>query len=160
MDINEFKKSLRKIIEENNDVCETDFPDRVDRDFEKSLYECGVVRNPENDMTLIGKTPTDEGVYDDYVVMYISLEDVKDVLEDMSDDFYEYIDDTKDHVLSTLDNDNLASIIQSIDAYNGYWIDQARYMEGCRDKKDVDEDLECDENEASDGMNTLEEGKE
>ena len=79
-------------------------------------------------MTLIGTKPTSDGIYDDYVVMYISLDDVKDVLENnMEDGFFEYIDEPKEEVLSNLDNENLADYICSINSYNGWWSDQAYY---------------------------------
>ena len=100
---------------------------KVDVNFDISLYEYGVVRNPENDMTLIGKTPNDSGEYTDYTVMYISLDDVKDVLADMEDSFFEYIDSSKETMLANLTNDNLATTIMDINHYNGWWSDQAYY---------------------------------
>ena len=123
---------LKEALE--SDINEDDFTDRVDANFNTSLYEYGVVRNPKNDMTLIGNKPVD-GEYTDYTVFYISLNDVKEVLSDMEEGFFDYIDEDKEEVLSNLDNENLARYIQSINSYNGWWSDQAYYSEISDDTK-------------------------
>lgn len=128
---NESYKSKR-INEADDDINEEEFTDRVDANFDISLYEYGVVRNPKNDMTLIGRKPTDEGVYSDYAIMYISLEDVREVLEDMDDSFYRTIDADKETVLANLDNEHLAIHIMDINMENGWWSDQAYYMESAK----------------------------
>lgn len=105
-------------------IDENEFTDRVDVDFNISLYDYGVVRNPKNDMTLIGIKPNNEGSYSDYSITYISLDDVKEVLEDMDDSFFRTIDSDKETVLQNLDNENLAQYIMDINFENGYWSDQ------------------------------------
>ena len=139
MNIRQLNERLDKVLRDvtikplkeeiDNDLNEDEFTDRVDVSFDISLYDYGVVRNPQNDMTLIGTTPNDEGGYSDYTVMYISLDDVKDVLENNVDDgFFSFIDANKEEYTNSLQNDNLATAIMDINHYNGYWSDQAYYM--------------------------------
>lgn len=122
-------KKKRNESDEVDSIHEEEFTDRVDANFDISLYDYGVVRNPKNNMTLIGRKPNDEGGYSDYTVMYISFDDVKDVLEDMDDSFFRSIDEDKETVLKNLNNENLAQYIMDINFENGYWSDQAYYYE-------------------------------
>ena len=142
-DSNESKRRkserLSRRFESHDDINEDEFTDRVDADFDISLYDYGVVRNPKNDMTLIGRKPGDDGSYTDYTVMYISFDDVKDVIENtMEDGFFDYIGETKEEVLSNLDNDTLAIYIQSINSYNGWWSDQTYYYESRKRRNEND----------------------
>ena len=128
----------RKSVNEN-ELNQEEFTDRVDADFDTSLYEYGVVRNPKNDMTLIGRNPGDDGLYTDYAVMYISIEDVKEVLEEMEEGFYSFIGEPKEEVLARLSNDLLAINIMDINMYNGWWSDQAQYQESLKTSKEEKE---------------------
>lgn len=112
-----YKESLEELNEE-------EYTDRVDVDFDISLYEYGVVRNPQNDQTLIGIKPSNDGLYTDYAVTYISLDDIKEVIENMEDGFFNYIDQPKEEILEILNNDHIAPYIQYVDSYNGYFRDQ------------------------------------
>ena len=137
------------ILEKVDDLNEDEFSDRVDVNFDISLYEYGVVRNPENDMTLIGTKPTDEGVYSDYAVTYISLDDVKEVIADMEDGFFEFIDQPKEEILQILTNEHLAPYIQYVDAYNGYWNAQFNLRE---DKQDALNRLQQEYDKETEGL--------
>lgn len=121
-----YKESLEELNEE-------EYTDRVDADFDISLYEYGVVRNPQNDQTLIGIKPSDDGLYTDYAVTYISLDDIKEVIENMEDGFFTYIDQPKEEILEILNNDHIAPYIQYVDSYNGYFRDQ--FYESIKEEK-------------------------
>lgn len=102
-------------------INDTEYTDRVDVSFEISLGDYGIVRNPKTDEVIYGSAANDEGGYGAFDTTYISLEDVREVLEDIEDGFFDYIDSNRETELNNLDNNNLASIIYSINSYGDYF---------------------------------------
>lgn len=116
-------------------LSKTDFTDKVDVNFYISLLEYGVVRNPQDGMTLLGsKVGEDEfgnPRFINYDYNYISVDDVKEALSDIEEGFWSYIgEENPEQVLNTLDNNNLSYWIMSINQYNGYFSPTASAIPG------------------------------
>ena len=105
------------------------YSDRVDMDLRTSLYEYGIIRNPET-----GKCITCQNCYEldtDFgrlnrdsfqpmiVVRYISFEDVKEALVEVPNGYFFFISTERSAVLAELDNNSLTSYISSLEQYNG-----------------------------------------
>lgn len=54
-------------------------------------------------------------------VIYISFEDVKEVLEEVEDGYFNFIGSTREKELNELDNDYLTSHIFSLNTYSGFF---------------------------------------
>lgn len=116
-------------------LSKTDFTDKVDVNFYISLLEYGVVRNPQDGMTLLGsKVGEDEfgnPRFINYDYNYISVDDVKEALSDIAEGFWSFIgEENPEQVLNTLDNNNLSYWIMSINQYNGYFSPTASAIPG------------------------------
>lgn len=100
------------------------YNDRVDVTFDISLYEYGIVRNSNTDKTIIGLNVDDIGNYTDFNWTYITLEEVREHLKEIDDNYFSYIgvDNKNLHILN-LDNANLAHEIHSINQYDGWFRD-------------------------------------
>lgn len=106
--------------ERNPDYKEEDYTDRVDANFDISLFEYGIVRNPKDNSVIFGESPNgDTGLYEDYSFGTISYEDVKDAIEEMEDGFFEFIDTPKEELLKEITPNYLAYYIMSMNHYNG-----------------------------------------
>ena len=93
------------------EILENKFTDRVDVDLQISLFEYGIVRNPENDQTILKITEKE------FLVTDISIGEVKEALERAEKGFFQYIGSDLQTELKRLHNDNLAHIINSINQY-------------------------------------------
>jgi hypothetical protein len=110
------------------------YTDRVDVNWEISLYEYGLIRNPRTNKTIYclntydldASWGKDLKTEPHLVSTFISLQDVKEALENLDNGFFSFIGETKENVISNITNEYLTSYIQSIDAYNGSFIDTLR----------------------------------
>lgn len=103
-------------------INEKFYGDRVDVTFEISLYEYGVVRNPKTNKTIIGVNTDNTGMYTNFDFTYVTLEDVKEHLEEIEESYFSYIGvDNKEKHISNLDNNNLAHEIHSINQYDSWF---------------------------------------
>ena len=102
------------------------YTDRVDVTMEISLFEYGIIRNPETNECIFNRFLTNEEPYDDQEIelnhVNVSLYDVTSYLiDDSSQGFFSYIGSDLKTELERLDNDNLAHIINSINSYDGWF---------------------------------------
>jgi hypothetical protein len=112
------------------------FTDKVDVTTTISLYEYGIIRNPKTDKCIIcintheleanwGQLDADS-IKPIIRIDHISLEDVKEGLEEMKQGYFDFIGSTKKEELHALDNEYLSHHITSMNQYNGYF-DQCWY---------------------------------
>ena len=104
------------------------YTDRVDVTMEISLFEYGIIRNPKDDSCIFCNFFCNEEPDDDHEIQlnhtWVSLANVKDYLiDESSKGFFSYIGSDLKTELERLDNNNLAHIICSINAYDG-WFNQ------------------------------------
>ncbi len=109
-----------------NDFNENTHTDTMDVDFDISLNEYGIARNPDNGDTVFCLNPDDnyemnENPNYQYRHLNISLQDVKDALNDASDGFFDFIGSDLNTELDNLDNDFLSHMILSLNQYNGHF---------------------------------------
>ena len=101
---------------------EKGYKDRVDVSMDISLFEYGIIRNPKTERVIY---------YHDSVKRYdwtsISVSDVKEALEEVGEGFYSFIGSNKEDEMKNLDNDNLTTIIMSLNQYSGYFNDTCNY---------------------------------
>lgn len=102
------------------------YTDRVDVTMEISLFEYGIIRNPETNECIFNRFLTNEEPDDDQEIelnhVNVSLYDVTSYLiDDSSQGFFSYIGSDLKTELERLDNDNLAHIINSINSYDGWF---------------------------------------
>jgi len=102
------------------------YTDRVDVSMEISLFEYGIIRNPETNECIFNKYLTNEEPDDDEQIelnyVNVSLTDVRDYLiEDTCQGFFSYIGSDLKTELERLDNNNLSHIINSINSYDGWF---------------------------------------
>jgi len=100
------------------------YSDRVDITTAISLYEYGLIRNPETDRVIYCVNHGIEHTKEEPPIIkttWISFEDVKDRLEDMDDDygFFDYVSICKDTYIDGLDPNHIALDIFSIEQYDG-----------------------------------------
>ena len=116
--------------ERKPDYKEEDYTDRVDDNFDISLFEYGIVRNPKDNSVIFGEKPNgDTGLYEDYSFATISYEDVKKAIEEMKDDFFDFIDTPKEDLLKEIEPEHLAYYIMCMNQYNG------KFHESIKSKK-------------------------
>jgi len=105
------------------------YTDRIDVNFDITLHEYGVIRNPKTDHTIFCLNPCDnyemnEDFEYEYEKTFITLEDVREILEEIEDGYFSFIGSDKNTEIVNLDNDCLSHHIQSINQYNGYFREQ------------------------------------
>jgi hypothetical protein len=99
------------------------YTDRMDVNEDTSLHEYGLIRNPRTDRTIFCTNPT--GNYPEksyrykYVIDFISLNDVIDALEEVSEGYFDFIGSDRKTELENLDNDCLTHTVHSLNQYNG-----------------------------------------
>ena len=93
------------------ETLETEFTDRANIGLNAAVFEYGIIRNPKNGLTLFKQG-------DDYCAVTISLLDIKEALKDASEGFFDYIGSELGTELERLDNNTLALMIQSLNAYS------------------------------------------
>jgi hypothetical protein len=110
----------------NLDKLESTHTDRVDVTLEISLNEYGLVRNPNDNDTIFCLNPTDDYMHPpeheyEYRHVDISLDDVREALEEASEGFFSFIGSSRSNEISTLNNESLTHHIMSLNMYNGYF---------------------------------------
>jgi N12 class adenine-specific DNA methylase len=112
--------AFQKLYNETNLKAYTD---RIDVNEDISLHEYGIIRNPKNDRTIFCTNPNvdypEKSYRYEYVIDFISLQDVKEVLEDINKGFFDFIGSDRETEIEQLYNDNLAYMIFSINQYDG-----------------------------------------
>lgn len=109
---------------ENGDY--NNYTDRVDVTIEISLFEYGILRDPESNECLFNDEFRNEEPEDDCPVQLkscdVSVADVRGYLiDDSCKGFFSYIGSDLKTELDRLDNNNLAHIISSINSYDGWF---------------------------------------
>ena len=103
------------------------FSDRMDMDIKVSLYEYGLIRNPETNKVIWCLNYGVEHSKDrppKIRTSYISLEEVKEYLEnDASEGFYNYMESTKEKELERITNNWITDIIFSANQYDGAFLE-------------------------------------
>jgi hypothetical protein len=100
------------------------YTDRMDVSIEISLFEYGIIRNPQNNEVLFYNGNPEP--LDDHRISLrhteISLADVRGYLiDESSKGFFSYIGSSLEKELAELDNNYLAGLIHSINMYDGYF---------------------------------------
>ena len=118
--LTEDKKQIKIKGINNADIYITPsaYQDRLDVDFDTTLFEYGILRNSTTGKTLIGKTYS-EGSYTSFVIRNITIELVKEILNNIEEGFFHYIGEDRAEAISNLDDKHLAHAIFSINAYDG-----------------------------------------
>jgi hypothetical protein len=109
---------------ENGDY--DNYTDRVDVSIEISLFEYGILRDPQTNDCIFNNHWTNEEPDDDQEFLLnhntVTLADVRDYLIDQtSQGFFSYIGSDLQTELDRLDNNNLAHIITPINMYDGWF---------------------------------------
>jgi hypothetical protein len=116
---------LEQIVEEfieENDL--SDFHDRCDVSIEIALGEYGFIRNPSNDEVYYLYTWYGGENGREYFIKKttITLEEVREYLEESDEGFFDYIGQTKEDCLNELHNNYLSNFIQPGNQYDGsFW---------------------------------------
>lgn len=106
--------------------CYKGFTDTVDVDLDISLLEYGIARNPKTSETVFSRNThkEPETIKDaDLFCDIITLDDVKEALNDQEKGFFDFIGSDLKTELQFLDNSFLSHLIQSLNQYNG-WFNQ------------------------------------
>jgi hypothetical protein len=101
--------------------------DKVDVDEKISLYEYGVIRNPKTGKTVLCTNTNDylyEGAKPKVKVMYISLDDVFEKLNEVDIGFYSWIGSSKIQVMLSIAYNNLAIYINMLNNWNGSFYEE------------------------------------
>lgn len=110
---------------------EKGYTDRVDATYEISLYEYGFVRNPDTNDVIVCLNPSDD--YEQsigaelsdpenapqLVHTTITLEEVREYLNEIAGGFWSFIGADKEKYLQGLDNSYLADAIFSVNQWDG-----------------------------------------
>ena len=115
------KERLLKALDEKG------YTDGVDVDTETTLYEYGVIRNPETNDVLYCKDFSHEGGQIIFDWSTIGMDDVKDALQEAEGGFFSFIGSDLEIELTNLSNDYLANIISSLNQYNGHFEQSCQY---------------------------------
>ena len=112
------------------------YVDRVDVDFDISLYEYGLVRNPKTnhvifcinyyDVEEYGMTWKNGLPVPMYQDTYITWSNVWDALEEASNGYYNFIGSDKETEQVNLEKNYLTRHILSLNMYNG-WFSPTKY---------------------------------
>jgi len=101
------------------------YTDTMDVNFNISLHEYGIVRNPTTGDTVFCLNPSDNYEMDEQEYNYnsntISFDDVKDAINEASDGYFSYIGCEKHEAIERLNNNFLTSDIFSLNQYNGHF---------------------------------------
>ena len=100
------------------------FTDKMDASTIISLFEYGIVRNPETSQTLMAMADYREGLEPNnfrFSSDVITMKDVQDALNEAGKGFYDFLGSTKEKEMANLDNDNLSGLIFSLNQWNGYF---------------------------------------
>jgi len=106
----------------------TRYTDTVDANSIISLYEYGILRNPVTGKCLrcLNASGGEHTKENKPVIrtQVITVDDVKECLEEISDGFFEFVGTPRKKYLAQLDEDYLASSIMAIDQWNSYFIQE------------------------------------
>ena len=102
------------------------YDDRIDASPEISLFEYHILRESKTGKTLFwNQTLKHEKIEKSgYVsVSYIHEQDIKDALDKISEEFYNFIGSNEDKIITEIEKypEKLANIIQSINQWNGWF---------------------------------------
>jgi hypothetical protein len=100
------------------------FTDKMDVSTIISLFEYGIVRNPETSQTIMAMADYREGLEPNtyrFSKDIITKKDVKDALNEAGKGFYVFLGSTIEKEMADLDNDNLSGLIFSLNQWNGYF---------------------------------------
>jgi len=108
------------------EAMEKRFDDRTDATLEISLLEYGILRDSKTGYTIFAHPKAwkeDSEDYRDYIYDWteIDIEQVKEILNDISEGFFSFVGIEKAEYLKMLDNNYLASVIQDIKSYINPW---------------------------------------
>lgn len=101
--------------------------DRLDADFDISLHEYGIVRNPITNDTVFCLNPTDDFPPDNYEYQYsnfdITPDDVIEALNEAEPGFFSFIGSDLKTELERIKQDDtvLSYVIYSLNQYNGHF---------------------------------------
>ena len=107
------------------------YSDRVDATTVISLFEYGLIRNPDTDKVIFCINPSDNEHDRNnpprITTTFITLDEVKDVLKEIDDRYFDFIGSTRLTELYNLDNNHLSHHIQSINMWDGSLFTQEHY---------------------------------
>ncbi len=105
------------------------YSDRMDVNMRISLYEYSLIRNPKTDKVIIctncceleANFRNDLQTKPNIKTAFISLQDVKEALEEQGKGYFDFIGSDKKTELANLNNDYLTHHIYSMEQYNGWF---------------------------------------
>lgn len=101
------------------------YTDRVDISMDISLFEYGIIRNPETEKVIYYMPCIKE-----YDHTSVSIEEIRESLNEVGEDFFSFIGSDKETELKNLDNNHLSIMISHFNGYDGRFNDFATY--GCK----------------------------
>jgi len=126
-----------------NKLYDLGYTDIMDVSPEESLYHNGIMRNPKTNRVIYIRTnyATNKTFY---AWTTVTIEDIREYLENAQPYFYFYIGSDRDTELRCLNNNHLATIIETINSWDGefgityaimYWdYDEKQILEIAKDK--------------------------
>ena len=100
------------------------FTDMMDATMTISLFEYGIIRNPETGKTIVCMNPCDDvHTMDNKPIIkttHIYFDEVREYLEEVSGGYFDFIGSTRKAELKNLDNDYLALTIFSLNQWDGF----------------------------------------
>jgi len=107
------------------------YTDGTDVDTETALLEYGLIRNPKDDHVIYALVVGEE--VKGFDTGWVSLNDVKEYLEEAEEGFYSFIGGSKEGELEYLSNEHLSTIISDINGYDGWFSGELTYREDIDD---------------------------
>ena len=102
------------------------YDDRMDTSPEISLFEYHIIRQSKTGKTLfwhptLENEKIEKSGYTS--ISYVHKQDIKDALDKISEEFYNFIGSNEDKIITEIENypEKLANIIHSINQWNGWF---------------------------------------
>ena len=99
------------------------YNDRIGRTTTISLYDYGLIRDPKTNKVIVCLNPqSDEHTKENppkIKVTFIEFDDVKEVLQDIDNGYFDFIGSDRQTEIDTLHNNYLATTIMLVNQYNG-----------------------------------------
>jgi len=118
-------------VENLKGVNRKNYSDRVDADFDTSLFEYGLVRNPKTnevifcinffDVEEYGFEWEDGTPVPIYTSTFITWSDVWDALKEAEDGYFQFMGSDRETELESLNQKYLTRHIHTLNMYNGYF---------------------------------------
>jgi hypothetical protein len=114
-------------------LADAGFTDGLDASFEISLFEYGILYNPNSEYVIYTtpKSEASEGSTDpsDYAFDYtrVSVGELREVLDDLDEGFFSFTGQSRDLMNQMIDQAAVATVIHDVNSWNGYFKDSCTW---------------------------------